>query len=138
MMSNWERERRKAQQTKNCMAGSLALGALSCELDRLRRRLEAGRDFDKWDVRTAASLASDVRQAFGGKSRDAIEMSHSLKDAEEKGTRTTILDAIKEAQEVLPKIMGSASDQCGKALRPPAVRRPKEPVQPPPAAAETP
>jgi hypothetical protein len=130
-MKDWERERRNAQKTKNCMAGSLALGALSCELDRLRRTLETGRDFDKWDVRKAASLAGDVRQAFGGKSRDAIEVAHSLKDAQEKGTRTTILDSIKKAQEVLPRIMGSASDQCGKALRPPAIRKPKESVQPP-------
>lgn len=130
-MKDWERDRRNAQKTKNCMAGSLALGALSCEIERLRRTLETGRDFDKWDVRKAASLAADVRHAFGGKSRDAIDVAHSLKDVHENGTRTTILDSVKKAQEVLPKIMGSASDQCGKALRPPAVRKPKESQAPP-------
>ena len=135
---NYERERRKAQKVKNCMAGSMSLGALSCELDKLRRGLEAGKEWDNWDARKVVSLANDVRKAFGGKSRAAIEMADTLKKTEETSLPKAALDLLKKAQEALPNVMASASDDCGKALRPPAVRKPKEAVQPPPEAAETP
>ena len=138
-MSDFDRERRKLQKVRNCMSGSLALGALSCELTRLRRKLEATMiDFDKWDFRKAARLAADVRKAFGGKSHEAMEIARTFKEIEDTGTNKQFLDSIIKAQEVLPKIMASASDQCGKALRPPAVRRPKEihtvPAAPPDAS----
>jgi hypothetical protein len=131
-MNDFERERRKLQKVRNCMSGSLALGALGCELTRLRRKLETRElDFDKWDFRKASRLAADVRKAFGGKSHEAMEIARAFKEIEETGTNRQFLDSIIKAQEVLPKIAASASDQCGRALRPPAVRKPKESQAPP-------
>lgn len=130
-MSDFEKERRKAKKVQNCMKGSLALGALSCRLTALRRSLEAGREFDTWKFREVVSLASDVREAFGGKSLDAVELARTLKEFNEKNTSHGALDAVKKAEEAIPKITNSASDQCGRALRAPAARRPKEAVAPP-------
>ncbi len=130
-MSEFEKERRKAKKVQNCMKGSIALGALSCRLLALRRGLEAGREFDSWKFREVVSLAADVREAFGGKSSDAIEMAKALKEFNEKAVSHGALEAVKKAEEAIPKIMNSASDQCGRALRAPASRKPIESVAPP-------
>lgn len=130
-MSDFDKERRKAKKVQNCMKGSLALGALSCRLTALRRGLEAGREFDTWKFREVVSLASDVREAFGGKSSDAVELARNLKEFNEKAISHGALEAVKKAEEAIPTILNSASDQCGRALRAPAPRKPKEAVAPP-------
>ncbi len=132
-MSEFERERRKQDRVRGCFTGTLALSMLSCRLEEARRTMEAGKRLEGMDLWDLARLGNDVRDAFGGKSTAAVEAAkrlNGLKDDERRNVlaQQAMRDGIAKVEALIPGIMESASEQCGRALRPPPPRKAPEPM----------